>query len=308
MYLPPAPPPVPDDLPTESPEPTMSALPEQVRQVDVFPPNVQFPWLRPESLALPMLPDHALRAMQIAADPELTVARMAAVVSKDPVLATRVLGLANSAMYGALAPLRSVQDAVVRLGVLTLRNLVVTVAVHAQTTSRDVYGAEGPRFMDHALGTAYLARLIAEDVDVGVEEAFLVGLRHDMGKLVILKTAYEYRKRGDGWIPDHDVAAAIAAVHAQCGAIALHFWRLPDEILDAVRHHHQFALAVDTRAAAVCTAANLLSHRYGFGCTPEGDAVLDDPVWSALSLDMTWITQTDMHAPGLFNAARQALD
>ena len=284
----------------------MSTLPDAIRSTDVFPPNAQFPWLRPENLSLPMLPDQALRAMQVASDPEITVATMAAVVSKDPVLATRVLGLANSAMYGGMTALRSVQDAVVRLGVQTVRNLVVTVALHAQTTSRDVYGAEGPRFMDHAVGTAYLARLVADHLDHDVEAAFLTGLLHDMGKLVILKTAHEHRRRRQH-VPDTEIAAAIEMAHAPCGAIALHFWRLPDEILDAVRHHHDYTLAVDPQVAAVCAAANLLSHRYGFGCAPAGDAVLDHPVWKDLGLTPEWIAATDEHAPGLFNAARQAL-
>lgn len=266
----------------------------------------QFPWLRPDDLSLPMLPEQAIRGMQMASDPDLTVTKLAGLVSKDPVLATRVLGLANSAMYGAMTPLRSVQDAVVRLGVGCVRNVVVTVSMHAQMTAPDLYGAEGPRFMDHALGTAYLARLVADSAGTDVEEAFLTGLLHDIGKLVIHKTAHLRRRQGTA-ISDDDVADAVAASHAACGALALHFWKLPDEVLDAVRHHHHFTLAVNPRAAAVCYAANRLSHRYGFGCTAEGDGVLDDTVWATLDLDDAWMAATDAHAPGLVNAARQAL-
>lgn len=266
----------------------------------------QFPWLRPDDLSLPMLPDQAIRGMQMASDPDLTVTKLAGLVSKDPVLATRVLGLANSAMYGAMTPLRSVQDAVVRLGVGCVRNVVVTVSMHAQMTAPDLYGAEGPRFMDHALGTAYLARLVADQADEDVEEAFLTGLLHDIGKLVVHKTAHHRRRQGTP-IADDELANAVTATHAACGALALHFWKLPDEVLDAVRHHHDYTLAVNARAAAVCYAANRLSHRYGFGCSPEGDGVLDDPVWATLGLDGTWIAATDAHAPGLFQAARQAL-
>jgi putative nucleotidyltransferase with HDIG domain len=266
----------------------------------------QFPWLRPDDLSLPMLPDQALRGMQMASDPDLTVTKLAGLVSKDPVLATRVLGLANSAMYGAMTPLRSVQDAVVRLGVACVRNVVVTVSLHAQMTAPDLYGAEGPRFMDHALGTAYLARLVAEVADEDVEEAFLTGLLHDIGKLVVHKTAHQRRKQGLT-ITDEELGAAVASTHAACGALALHFWKLPDETLDAVRHHHDYGLAVNPRAAAVCYAANRLSHRYGFGCMPEGDDVLEDAVWATLDLGEAWMAETDTRAPGLFNAARQAL-
>lgn len=276
------------------------------RRGDGFPAHEQFPWLRPDDLSIPMLPDQAVRVLQLTADPDVTVTRLAGVVSKDPMLATRVLGLANSAMFGGLTPLRSVQDAVVRLGVSCVRNAVVTVSMHAQMAARDLYGSEGPRCMDHAVGTAYLARLIAGETDADVETAFLTGLLHDIGKLVILKTAFEQRRDGAS-IHAEELAAALAQVHAPCGALALHFWRLPDDVLDAVRHHHDYTIAVNRHAAAVCYAANLLSHRYGFGCAPEGDASLDDPVWAELGLHAAWLEHADTHAPGLFNAARQSL-
>jgi putative nucleotidyltransferase with HDIG domain len=265
-----------------------------------------FPWLRLDDLSIPMLPDQAHHVMQLAGDPEVTVTTLAAVVSKDPVLATRVLGLANSALFGAMTALRSVQDAVVRLGVVRVRNAVVAASMDAQVASRDIYGTESQRFMDHAVGTAYLARLLAERQDVDVEELFLCGLLHDIGKLVILKTAHVHVRGGGQPIAPDELAAAIAHYHAACGALALHFWKLPDDVLDVVRHHHDYTLAADPARAAIGYAANRLSHRYGFGCPPEGDGVADDPVMDLLSLDEQWLEMTDAHAPGLFNAARQA--
>ena len=55
------------------------------------------------------------------------------------------------------------------------------------------------------------------------------------------------------------------------------------------------------------TRPTCCSHRYGFGCQPEGDAVLEDAVFLYLDLDAAWIAKADVRAPGLFNAARQAL-
>src|SRR5829696_3606455 len=122
--------------------------------------NTDHPWLRPDDLSIPMLSSQAQRVLVLVGDPEVTIATLAAVVSKDPVLATRVLGIANSAVYGAMTPLRSVSDAVVRLGTRTVRNVVVTVSMHSQFKSADVYGHDGRSFMEHAVGTAYVAHLI----------------------------------------------------------------------------------------------------------------------------------------------------
>jgi putative nucleotidyltransferase with HDIG domain len=266
-----------------------------------------FPWLRPDDLSIPMLPDQAQRVLQTVGDPDVTIAKLAGVVTKDPVLATRVLGMANSALYGAMSPLRSVSDAVVRLGTRTVRNVVVTVSMQSQFKSPEVYGHEGARFMEHAVGTAYVAHLVAERLRSDVEEAFLCGLLHDIGKLVILKTAHQYQKRHEGVIRSDELRAALKEHHPVCGALALGFWNVPDEVREVVRCHHAFEDASAPQAAAICYTANLLSHRYGFGCEPLGDAVLEDGVFAYLDLDADWIASTDVRAPGLFSAARQAL-
>lgn len=269
--------------------------------------NTDHPWLRPEDLSIPMLPDQAQRVLKIAGDPEVTISSLAALVSKDPVLATRVLGMANSALYGAMSPLRSVADAVVRLGTRTVRNVVVTVSMHSQFKAPQVSGHDAQRFMEHAVGTAYVSHLVADQVRADVDEAFLCGLLHDLGKLVIVRTAMQYQQKHAGVIRSDELQAAIVRFHAVCGALALGFWNVPDEIRDVVQHHHAFEEAADPPTAAICYAANLLSHRYGFGCTPQGDAVLEDAVFSYLGLDATWIAKADVRAPGLFSAARQAL-
>jgi putative nucleotidyltransferase with HDIG domain len=265
------------------------------------------PWLRPDDLSIPMLPDQAQRVLQLVGDPDVTISTLASVVSKDPVLATRVLGMANSALYGAMTSLRSVSDAVVRLGTRTVRNVVVTVSMQSQFKSSDAYGQESFRFTEHAIGTAYVAHLIADHTRGDVDEAFLCGLLHDIGKLVILKTAHEYQQKHSMVIRPDELQTALAQHHAVCGALALGFWNVPDEVRQVVEYHHAFEEAPDPQAAAICYAANLLSHRYGFGCPAMGDDVLEDAVFPYLELDEAWIAKADVRAPGLFNAARQAL-
>lgn len=280
--------------------PAIAASPLAIRIAD-------HPWLRPDDLSIPMLPDQATRVLQLVSDPDVTIATLAAVVSKDPVLATRVLGMANSALFGAMTSLRSVSDAVVRLGTRTVRNVVVTVSMQSQFKSAEAYGQHGFNFMDHAVGTAYVAHLIADHARGDVDEAFLCGLLHDIGKLVIFRTAHLHQKRHGVTIEPDELESALAEHHSLCGALALGFWNVPDEVRHVVQYHHAFEESPDPQAAAICYAANLLSHRYGFGCPPLGDAVLGDAVFPYLELDEAWMAKTDVRAPGLFNAARQAL-
>ena len=267
------------------------------------------PWLRGDlSLAVPLLPDVAQRVIAMTTDPDISIIRLAEMVAKDQVLASRVLGLANSAYSAPATHIGSVSDSIVRLGTTQVRNLVVAVSLTSRMQDQAVYGARGRHLFDHALGTAYVARLVADRVQVDADEAFLCGLVHDIGKLVILKMAYEYgRAHADG--PDAaELERVIAERHAGIGGLALRRWKLPETVDEPVIFHHRYADAPTyTREAAVCYLANRLSHRYGFGCTPDGADLAADDVCAMLGLDAAWLAATDERAPGLVGVASQML-
>ncbi len=152
-------------------------------------------WMRTNSTNIPMLPEVATRVISLAASPDITISRLAQVISKDQVLTTRLLSLANSAYYGSPIDVNTVPEAIMRVGAVAVRNLAVTLCVTARMQDRNVYGAHGQQLVDHGIGTAYLARLVAEDADVNTESAFLCGLLHDIGKMVILKWHHDHTKR-----------------------------------------------------------------------------------------------------------------
>ena len=151
-------------------------------------------WLESQDITLPMLPARATEVMNLAMDPEVSASRIATVVSKDQVLATLVLRLANSA-FSASATDTSVSDAVVRVGTRAVRNVVVASCLASRLKDPQIYGRHGTDLTDHSIGTAYLARLIAEQSGDSPDEAFLYGLLHDIGKLLILKLARDSKLR-----------------------------------------------------------------------------------------------------------------
>ena len=135
-------------------------------------------------------------------DEDVSVAQLAGVVSKDQVLASRLLGLANSAYFASMTEISTVQEAIVRMGTAAVRNLVVTVCYYSRMQDRNVYGDRGKPLLEHGIGTAYMARLVAEWTGLDEEEAFMYGLLHDIGKLVILKAAHDVRRQTGQPIPE----------------------------------------------------------------------------------------------------------
>lgn len=265
-------------------------------------------WLRTDNLAVPMLPALAHRVIELAADPEVTIPRLSAVVSKDQVLASRVLTLANSAYSAPSRTISSLNEAIVRLGTNAVRNVVITVSFTSRMHDPTIYGRHGRALVDHALGAAYMARLVADRATVDAEEAFLYGLLHDIGKLIIYKLANDHQRKTGQAVAEDELAAVIATEHAALGGVALRRWKLPESLDAPVRFHHDYEAAPEHgHEAAVAYLANRLAHRYGFGCEAEEADLLADPVCTILGIDAAWLEATDRRAPGLFEVARQAL-
>jgi putative nucleotidyltransferase with HDIG domain len=257
---------------------------------------------------LPMLPSVAARVIELAADPDVHVAQLARIVTKDQVLASRLLGLANSAFAAPRQPVTTLTQAMVRLGTGRVRNLVLTVSFHSRLCDQRTYGPHGRRLMDHGVGTAYLARLAAERARVDVDEAFLCGLVHDIGKLLVYKSAFDLEVQNGFRIDPGELDRVVTERHAELGARVLRGWQLPESLQQPVLYHHDYPSAPTARReTAVLYLANHLSHRYGFGCERREGDLLADPVCEELGIDATWIADTDAHAPGLYEIALQAL-
>ncbi|HVC21724.1 MAG TPA: HDOD domain-containing protein [Vicinamibacterales bacterium] len=258
--------------------------------------------------SLPMLPDLATRVIEMTADPDTSAAQLVRIVSKDQVLASRLLALANSAYCAPMREISTVTEAVVRIGTTAVRNLVVTISFYSRMYDQKLYGQNGRRLVDHSIGTAYLARLVADRAATSEDEAFLSGLLHDIGKLVILKLAHDHERQTGVRMDPRELEDVLVEAHAEIGARMLHRWNLPTTLEEPILYHHDYRQATRyPRETAVVYLANVLSHRYGFGCEPHVADPLADPVCGELGIDEAWMQDTDLHAPGLYEVARQVL-
>jgi putative nucleotidyltransferase with HDIG domain len=266
-------------------------------------------WMKVRSTNIPMLPELATRVISLVSDPNVTLTHLAQVITKDQVLTTRLLSLANSAYYASAADISSVPEAIMRVGSLAVRNQAVTLCVTSRMTDRRVYGEQGQDLVHHGIGTAYVARLVADETSQPPDQAFLCGLLHDIGKLVMLKWRYDHVKRTGEMIDPSLFEQMLATRHAEVGSLALQRWGLPADLEEPVLCHHDYAAATGNRElAAVIYLANRLSHRYGFGCQPDDYDPMTDPVTEELGLDANWIAELDAKAPGLYEVARQGIE
>ena len=194
---------------------------------------------------VPPFPKAARRVMMMLRDPGVELTRVAEVVSLDQALAGRVLRLANSAYFGLPRRINSVTEALVLLGFVNVRNVLISASVgHILFEGARSYGLEPGKLWEHSVGVAYTAQMFTKKIDVRkYDMAFSAGLLHDVAKVVIDKSL-----KGEA---RDELAAAIGAVgeveaetemlgasHAEIGSRICARWNLPEEIVEAVGFHH----------------------------------------------------------------------
>ena len=254
---------------------------------------------------IPMLPSLAHEIAEIALNPDVPAIRVSGIVSKDPVLATAVIQLANSAYSASAVEITSINEAVVRLGTSAVRSIVTASCLTAMMADPKIYGSRGRELIDHSIGAAYLGRLIADSCGGDGDDAFLAGLLHDIGKLLILKLASEAHLNV-ARPSSEEVEAILFSEHAALGGYLVKRWHLPSTLAGPIEWHHEPERAAErSQTALIVYAANRLAHRYGFGCAKEEVTLAAEPPFALVGITEKALARFDERAPGLFEIARK---
>jgi putative nucleotidyltransferase with HDIG domain len=206
----------------------------------------------------PMLPEAALEVHRVARLPDVNFATVARILEKDPLLTARVLRLSRSGAYARPTPVTSIRDAVGRLGLKAIVELVWRAALDVGLFRNPRYRRVMDQLRRHSTVTAYLARAAALFTPVPVEYAFLAGLLHDIGlaaAMLVLGDAAAV----DGASDQEVQAVAVAAVHEELSALVAQLWSLPEDLRAALAQHHKLGEGgvVHPVAAVVVLSENL---------------------------------------------------
>ena len=214
--------------------------------------------------ALPPLPAAVQRLLVLAQQPEADFREIADVIVTDQTLTARTLRAANSALYALPRRVQTVQQATVLLGRDTLTSLAVGAAVLSlQSQVQHAWPADPQGFWRHSMGVALATRMLARPLGLqDAEEAFVAGLLHDIGKLVLLNyfgdiyaqvvLAAQY-----GTKPLHLLERELFEVdHAAVGQALCRHWNIPPALTRAVAEHHDADDPAPGTAAAAVRYAN----------------------------------------------------
>jgi HD-like signal output (HDOD) protein len=195
---------------------------------------------------LPSLPAVALQALAVADDPSSTASDLLRVIMSDPPLAAKVLRVANSVHFHRGHDVSDLQTAIVRLGFSNVRNILMGVAV-IRSFNGFFAGAPYTRedFWVHSIAVGVTAsRLAGDSEQLSSSSSFVMGLLHDIGKLVFDRAAREkfadaVRASREERIPLCEAERLkLGCDHAEVAGALLSAWRFPSELIEPVRWHH----------------------------------------------------------------------
>ncbi len=244
---------------------------------------------------LPPMPHIILKAREIMADPDSSLKNLADTIETDQALVAKVLTLANSAYYGVSGMVSSIQHASVLLGQKTLVQLI-TISASSSLLNKKLksYQVAPDEMWKHSLACAFGARRLCEKNHPDlVEDAFVAGLLHDAGKIILDPYLERYKDEFDRLSrqmdrPFFEVEKAIIGFdHAEIMARACRLWRFPEAQSDAIRFHHGPLDSENGQLALIIHTADILAKSVGFAAgTPCQVTDISEDIQKALKIDL----------------------
>ena len=193
---------------------------------------------------LPSLPTVYTQLLALLSSEQAGAREVAGAIEQDPAMCAKILQLVNSSFFGQSRRIASVQGAVAYLGFSMIKTLTLSVGIF-QPIAGTPWGASGLEALQaHAVFVSALAMRMLDGDKRRAEDAFMAGMLHDVGKLVLgvglpdeCARAAEASQASDR--PLHEIEQErFGVTHAEIGAYILGLWGLPYAVVEAVAHHH----------------------------------------------------------------------
>ena len=197
--------------------------------------------------SIPSLPSLYINMMDELRSPAASVERLGKIIGNDLGMTAKILQLVNSSFFGRSQHISDISQAVIMLGLNTIRSLVLTVGIFSKLDASTMTAFNMEKIYEHSIKTGTIAQKIAihENADrETVDNAFITGLLHDLGKIIFAANFPETYANVFKLSQERNITfieaelQVMGASHAQVGAYLLGLWGLPDIIVEGVALHH----------------------------------------------------------------------
>jgi HD-like signal output (HDOD) protein len=228
---------------------------------------------RRDSYAPPMLPRVAMEILRLSQAPvTIELSRdVEPLLAEDPLLTAQVLRAANAPGMGAKKPIRSIRQAVTRLGLRGLRDVVITVSLRSRVFRTPSYQAELDALFGHSMAMGTISQQVAKATGGDARFAYLCGLLSDLG---IAASLLVFGELPEGPPPLFSLWPAMLEVHEEAAAAVGQAWSLPEEVVAVIGAHHRLPSGPHAKLQSTLAVAEEIAVLLGqhLGC--------QDPSWA----------------------------
>jgi len=249
---------------------------------------------------LPVFNTTALRIQQEIAKAEPDIRLIEKLIVSDQSLTAKLLSVSNSSFYKGLTQVDTVRNAIVRLGINEVSNIVMLVTHENNFRSKDpfVHGIMR-KLWRHSVGCGMAANWLAKNCRLHglAHEAFFAGLLHDVGKLFILTVIDDLKNSDDFDFQPSDslLVEAMNSLHANHGYSLMVQWNLPEKYCQVVRDHHHEPFDPKDMLQALVRLADKACLKLGIGLAAEPTlALVAAPEADALHLSEVDLAQMEI--------------
>lgn len=240
-----------------------------------------------ENFEIPLLPHVASQVLQMANNPKAGIPEIEALVKQDQVIAAKVIKTANSPFYRGIQTIASLRDAMSRMGLKALKDIVFSLSLHSKIFKIKGFEPVLEKVWDHSVACAAISQHLAKKIGIDSEQAFIAGLLHDIGKPVLIQVVADFEENQkkmtmqkakkefkpfdeSKWNMDKLNEVLLPLVfdeyHSIVGALVTAKWKLPNSICEIVRYHHEYEKAQEAKTmATIVYVANMFCHHFGYG-------------------------------------------
>ncbi len=218
--------------------------------------------------SLPPLSQNSLLLQREIAKTSPAIKKIEAMIKYDPSLTGHLLKIANSALYKGLVTIGTVKDAILRLGINEIKNIVSWSIHSANFQTKDPFiKAYKTRLWFHslscAMGCVWTAKYLDLETDKIVSKAFIAGLLHDMGILCLLFAleSAKSEKKIDAYPSKYLLQELMDQFHPDLGYRLLKHWNLPEEYYIVARDHHVEEFDQSNQLLTLVRLINMICNR-----------------------------------------------
>ncbi|MFZ1546820.1 MAG: HDOD domain-containing protein [Candidatus Nitrotoga sp.] len=246
---------------------------------------------------LPTMPAIAQKILALDLESDEGARTMLKLIEKDPQIAAKLIGLANTPLFGTSRRVSSVTDASMLLGITRVKAVTLGIAVMSSLVKKSVGKLDAQGLWLHSLAISLAVRILAQSMPRNTrpldDEIFLAGLLHDIGYMVLnyldqkLSDELQTQFISQPDRPSAEIEAELLEMnHCELGAELARFWNLPDSIIAVLRYHHdpenELAAIGQPLVSMVNIAEKVL---VALGIPERGPTEIDPEEWQALGID-----------------------